>query len=237
MRLQLGLVLQQQVERTIQPILVDQIGVELQQIAKRRAPVPIRGDMQLARWLAQPRRHQNRRHLRPRHCFLARGQKLLAQIGQTRAAPQRQRQIHVAELARAFHTHALQPHRHRQLLLAVVEQAGLLGLADQMARQRTPLKPASLVEFAKLRHCLLDHTTANPHAAHKTPVTMNLAVLPPCRVAQVHALITTQPGSKENGDSRHYTPIRTQHTRHTLDLLHQPQSQNHRPPLKLRKLG
>jgi len=123
------------------------------------------------------------------------------------------------------------------LLLAVVEQAGLLKLADHMARQRTRLKPASLVKLAKLRHCLLNHTTANPHAAHKTPVTMNLAVLPPCRVAQVHALITTQPGSKENGDGRHYTPIRTQHACQTLDLFHQHQQQNLKPSLKLRKLG
>ena len=66
------------------------------------------------------------------------------------------------------------------------------GSPIRCARQRPRLQPASLVELAKLRHRLLDHTTADPHAAHQTPVAMNLAVLLPRRVAQVHALITTQ---------------------------------------------
>jgi len=60
---------------------------------------------------------------------------------------------------------------------AVVEQNSLLELPDQMTRQRSRLKPAPLVELAKLRHRMLDDTTANPHTAHKTPVTMGFAVL------------------------------------------------------------
>ena len=88
-------------------------------------------------------------------------------LGQPRAAPQRQRQIDVAELARAFDAHALQPHRHRQMCAAVVEQRRLLGRADQMARQRPRLKPSSRIELAKLRHRLLDDATTDPHAAHK----------------------------------------------------------------------
>ena len=139
MRFQGSLALEQQIERAIQPILVDQIGIQLQQIAQRRAPIPILGDVQLARRLAQPGRHQHCRHLRPRHRLLARRQQLLAQIAQPRAAPQRQRQVHVAEPPRAFDTHPLQPHRHRQVLPAIVEQAGLLGRPDQTSRQRSRL--------------------------------------------------------------------------------------------------
>ena len=168
---------QQQIERAIQPILVDQIAIELQQIAKRRAPVPVLGDVQLARRLAQPRRHQHRRHLRPGTRFLADGSSLLAQIGQARAPPQRQRQIDIAELPRAFDPHALQAAPAPSLLRAIVEQASLLGLPDQLPRQRPRLKPSALVELAELRHRLLDNATANPHAAHKTPVAMDLAVL------------------------------------------------------------
>jgi len=59
----------------------------------------------------------------------------------------------------------------------VVEPNSLLELPDQMTRQRSRMKPAPPVELAKLRHRLLDDTTANPHTAHKTPVTMDLAVL------------------------------------------------------------
>jgi hypothetical protein len=93
------------------------------------------------------------------------------------------------------------------MLLTIVEQARLLGLADQMPRQRPRLEPASRVELAKLRYRLLNDAATNPHAAHETPVAMDFAVLPPRCVAQVHALITTQRSSKENGDGRHYTPI------------------------------
>jgi hypothetical protein len=237
MCLQLRLVLQQQIERAIQPILVDQIAIELQQIAQRRAPIPILGNVQLARRLAQPGRHQHCRHLRPRHGLLATRQKLLAQIGKPAAAPQRLRQIDVAELAGAFHAHALQPHRHRQMLLAVVEQARLLGRADQTPRQCLCLQPTPRIELAKLRYRLLDDPTTNPHTAHKTPVTMDFAVLLPRRVAQVHALITTQHRSKENGDGRHYTPIRAEPTHQPLDLPQLASSKKLKPTLQLRKLG
>ena len=44
------------------------------------------------------------------------------------------------------------------MLSAVVEQNSLLGLPDQMTRQRSRLEPAPLVELAKSRHRLLDHS-------------------------------------------------------------------------------
>jgi hypothetical protein len=53
------------IERAVEPILVDLLVAKLEQIAKRRAAMPILGNMQLARWLAQPRRNQHARHLRP----------------------------------------------------------------------------------------------------------------------------------------------------------------------------
>src|SRR5262249_33888472 len=74
------------------------------------------------------------------------------------------------------------------------------------------------VELAKLRHRLLNHPAANPHAAHKTPVTMDFTVLPYRRVAQVHALISTDPTSKENGDGWHYMPFPSQPAFQTTDL-------------------
>jgi hypothetical protein len=123
------------------------------------------------------------------------------------------------------------------MLPAVVEQAGLLRLTDQMTRQRPSLKPAPLVELAKLRHRLLDDATANPHAAHEAPVTMDFAVLPYRRVAQVHALITTQPRSKENGDGWHYTPIPAPLEAQPLDRTQIPWLKKLKSALQLRKLG
>jgi hypothetical protein len=71
MRLQRLFVREQAIEPAIQPILVDLRIAELQQVAKRGAAIPVLGDVKLARGLAQTRRRQHRRHLRPGDAFLA----------------------------------------------------------------------------------------------------------------------------------------------------------------------
>src|SRR5262249_25575356 len=114
--------------------------------------------------------------------------------------------------------HALQAHRHCQILLAIVEQASLLRRANQMPGQRLRLQSALLIELSKLRYRLLDDAPTNSHAAHKAPIAMDLAVLSPRRVAQVHAPISTQRLSKENSLGRHYTPIAPAMTSQPLDL-------------------
>ena len=64
---------------------------------------------------------------------------LLTQLRQTRAAPQCQRQVHIAELPRAFDPDPFQAHRHAQMTAAVVEQAPLLGRTEQRACKRLRL--------------------------------------------------------------------------------------------------
>ena len=65
MRFERLLVQNEMIEGAVKPVFVDLIVLKLQQIGKRRVAVPILGNVQLARRLAQPRRHQNGRHLRP----------------------------------------------------------------------------------------------------------------------------------------------------------------------------
>jgi len=93
MRFELRLVCEQMIEATIKPILVDLLVSELQQIGKCRAPIPILGNVQLAGWLAEPRRHQHGRHLRPRDALLSDWQQPLAQILKPRSSPQRKRKV------------------------------------------------------------------------------------------------------------------------------------------------
>ena len=55
----------------------------------------------------------------------------------------------------------------------------LLGaVPTSSARKRSRLNAPALIELAKMRHCLLDNAPPDPHAAHQTPVAMNLPVLP-----------------------------------------------------------
>ena len=55
MRFQSRLVRQQMFEAAIEPVLVDLLVTELQQVAKCRAAIPVLGNVQLARRLAEPR--------------------------------------------------------------------------------------------------------------------------------------------------------------------------------------
>src|SRR5215831_2535390 len=175
------------IERAIQTILVDLLIPELKQIGKCRAPVPIFSNVQLARWLTEPRRHQHRRHLRPGNALLPHRQQPFAQILKPNPAPQCQRQIHIAELTRTLDADAPQPNRHRDVSAAVIKQLRLLGNANQMTRQRPRLNSTLLIQFAQMRHCLLDDAPADTNTAHQPPVTVNLAVLLANRTAQIHA--------------------------------------------------
>ena len=67
------------------------------------------------------------------------------------------------------------------------EQRRLLRSADHMLRQRPGCNPAALIEFAELRHRLLNDAPADTNAAHQAPIAMKLPVLLASRVAQIHA--------------------------------------------------
>lgn len=237
MRLERGLVPQQVVERAVQPVLVDLGGVELHQVGQRRAAVPILADVQFARWLAQPGRHQHRGHLRPRHALLAHRQQPLAQIFEAGPAPQRQRQIHVAELPRTLDPQPLQAHRHRQIVAAVVEEPCLFRRPNQAPCKRPRSQPAVLIEFATARHSLLNDAATDPHAAHKGPITVDLPILPTNRVAQIHAPHQTPTKSRKKTQGRHYTPKPPAPRLQLVDSIQSPNPKIVRTTPQLRKVG
>jgi hypothetical protein len=207
MRFKRRLVRQQMIEAAIEAILVDLLIAQLKQIAQCRAAIPILRNVQLARRLAQARRHQHRRHLRPGNALLTNRQQPLAQLLKPDAAPQRQRQIHIAELARALDADALQANRHRPMFAAIIKKLRTLRGADQMPRQRPRFDAARFIEFAKMRHRLLNDPPSDPHAAHQPPIAANLAVLSQRRVAQIHGGESRyDPPIRENALDWHYMP-------------------------------
>ena len=139
----------------------------------------------------------------------------MVQLLKPDATPQRQRQIHIAKPARAFDADALQANRYRQMFAAIIEQLRALRRADQMLRQRPCFHAAAFIEFAEMRHCLLDDASPNPHAAHQPPIAVNLAVLSKRRVAQIHG-----------GESKYHPPIRG----NTLGWHYTPKSAPNRHP-------
>ncbi len=177
---------QQLVERAIQPVLVHQRLVQLQQIAQRRAPIPVLGNVQFARRLAQARRDQHRGHLLPRHRFFAARDVLGCELIEPASAPQRQRQIHLTELPAVLDAHTLELHRDRLSARAIVKQARVLGLANQGARQRAGAHPPRFIQLSEMRYRLLNHSPADAHRTHQAPAAMRLAVFLARRVAQIH---------------------------------------------------
>ena len=186
MRFKRPLVQQQRVECAVQAILVDLRHIELQQIWERRAPVPVLGNVQLARGFAQPRHDQHGGHLLPSHLLLAGRQQPLAQLRQSGAPPQGQRQVDIAKLPRLLDAHALQAHRNGDIPAAIIEQISLLRRADQTPRKCPRLQPPALIQLAKMRHSPLDDPAPDADAAHQSPVAMNLTVLFAGGVAQIH---------------------------------------------------
>jgi len=84
-------------------------------------------------------------------------------------------QIHLAKSAGPLDLKALQPHRSGQGFAAILEQRRLPRSADQTLRQRPSQAPA-LIQFAELRHRLLNQTAADMNATHQAPIAI-LAVL------------------------------------------------------------
>ena len=69
------------------------------------------------------------------------------------------------------------------MFVAIIKQQRLLGSADQPTRKRSCLNASMLVEFAKMRHRLLDDAPTDAHASYQPPVAVDLPILPPNRVA------------------------------------------------------
>ena len=227
---------EQAIERAIEPILVDLLIAELQQIAKRRAAIPVFGDVQLARRLAQSSRHKHRRDLRPGDAFLAHRQQAPAQL-QPQPTPQGERHIHIAKPTRALDANALQSNGRRQAFAAVIEQRRLFRGADQPTRKRARLNPSVFIKLAKVRDRPLDHPPSNVNAAHQAPITMNLPILLANRMAQVHAPSEPITGRKKNAQGRHYTLKSASLATQLLDPTRITLQKIAKSAPKLRKLG
>jgi hypothetical protein len=169
-RLQRLLVRQQPVERTVQPVVVDSIRGHAQKIIQRRAPVPVLGDVQLARRFAQPRDHQDRRHRRPCNALSTRNEALGAEAIEIERPPQNPPQPHIAKAPAPLQTHPIETHRDRLgCRPGRLEQLVLLGAPRDLQRQPAGPRAPLPIQLAQLRHRLLHHLAATPHRPHQPP--------------------------------------------------------------------
>src|SRR5437870_44152 len=186
MLLDRALVRQQAIERTIEAIVVHQRRRERQQVLQRGAAIPRLGDVQFARRLAQPGEHEHARHRRPRHRFTPFRQELCQQVVEAQRAPERPPEPYVAEGTPAFQPDALELDRNCLIGRRRGEEVGLLSVPRNRACQRLRAGAPGRVQFTEMRDGLLNDLAADAHRADKAPVAVDLAVLPPRRVTEVH---------------------------------------------------
>ena len=216
MRLERGLVRQQPVEGAVQPVVVDLRARDLEQVLQRGAAVPVLGDMQLARRLAQAGEHQDRGHRRPGHRLAPRRQQLRAQGVQPQRAPERPPEPHRPERPGALQADLIQPHRDRLARRALrFEQLVLRAASGDLLGQGARLGAALCVQFAEVRHGLLDDPAAAANRADQAPVRVRLPPLPPHGVPQVHsppppsrAQSRQKTRASASGSGRHYIAFR-----------------------------
>ena len=138
MDLQLCLVWQQLVERSIQPVVIDSIRRHTQQLGHCRLRIPLLRDVQFARRIAQPSHHQNQRATPPCDMLLSRRHDPLKELIQLQLANHFQSQPRSAKLPAVLNSNSrridFDPLRlDRRIIVNLVEQRQLL-LAAAMSR-------------------------------------------------------------------------------------------------------
>jgi hypothetical protein len=100
------LVRQQLVERLVQPIRVDLLRRNAQELFQRRAPVPGVGDVQLTGRLAESSDREHRRHRAPGDRFAPRFDQRIEPCVEAQHSPQAPGQPDVAKVSGAFQANA-----------------------------------------------------------------------------------------------------------------------------------
>jgi len=162
MLLQLALVGQQAIEGPIEPVVVHQRRRQREQVLERGPPIPVLGDVQLARGLAETGQHEHLRHRGPWHRLARLGQQPVQHLIEPQRTLERPAEPDVAEGAAALEPNPLEANWNGLVGVARLEEVRLLALTGDGPGQRLGPRPALGVKFAEVRDCLLDNLA--PHA-------------------------------------------------------------------------
>ena len=186
MLLDLGLVREQSVQRSVESIVVDLLARKSQQILHRCPPIPALGNVKLTRGLAEPCDHQNRDHLRPGQRLPSLRQQFLAESVEPKCPPKCPGKPDISECSPALQTNPVQLNRDGLIGGRFLEEIALIESAGDCTSQCSRLGPSTGVQFSKLRDRLLDHLAVTTHGTDEAPVDVRLAVLANRRMSEVH---------------------------------------------------
>jgi len=179
------------VQGSIEPVLVHLVVRDPQPVFQGGLAIPMLGDLQFRGWCAEPGQGQNAGHQLPRDLFASSPHLLLEELIQTQPAPQRQGQIHIAEVPQPFDANPSNVHR-RPLRRGFIlhEQIGrpqppVQSRPDLLpAYPRLPVQPRQLAERS---HRHLPGTPRGAHRLHQRPVLVDRSVFPRPVGPQIHA--------------------------------------------------
>jgi hypothetical protein len=160
------LVRQQPVQRSVQPLLVEALGSDTEQVFERCGAVPALGHVQLAAGLAQSADHQNGNHIGPAHRLPAPRQQTPEQLIELERMPQQPPQPHRPEAPRALQPHRIEPHGGRFHGRIRFEQTALRTITRaprDSARQHCRACTSLGIEFPEVYNRLLSYLAPASH--------------------------------------------------------------------------
>ena len=168
------LVRQERVQRAIEPLLVDLLRRNAQQIGQGTLGIKMLGDVQFARRIAEAAEDQHQGHQRPGDFFAAGGKRAVEEVLQAQLFDKLQSQPRPAEVAAVFHAHALDID-FDPLGPDVVEESFLARLRLAFGR----LLDAQPMRFIELSRDRRRRVAAAPARCDTTPSTPSRRVV--CR--------------------------------------------------------
>jgi hypothetical protein len=169
----------QHVESAIEPALIDLRKCHAQQIFQRAVGIPTLGHFQFALQAAETGDRQNASDEFPRHLLATGRNDFLQERVQSQAAPQREGEIDLAEVAHPLHAHPahihLRPWR-RRLRRNGLAQFALMGnrrAAFQQIGNVLPAVATALIQSRRLAqrsHDFLPRPLGRADGAHQSPV-------------------------------------------------------------------
>ena len=187
MYFEFALVWQQAIESTVKPRVVDGLRLDAEQVFQGGPPIPVLGDMQLTRRLAEPCENEGQHHIRPRDHLSSPWKNVCAQPVKLESLPAQPAKPDVTESAAPLDTDPFQVDGHGVERTAILEKIELVGaLAEEVLGNSRRIRATFGVELTEIRDGFLTNLTSLAHRAHESPVRVGLSALANGRMAQLH---------------------------------------------------
>ena len=156
----------------------DASGIDANEILQCRTAIPVFGDVKLAGRLAQPRGHQNHRHVGPLDPFTSASKRLLAELVQLQGAPQEPREPDISERPTSLEPDLFGANSRDLQPRSIVKELELVdSITKEVFRESRGLSALLGIECSEIGDRFLANLAALSNRPDEGPVGVCLAVL------------------------------------------------------------